>query len=87
MLTNTVTGNNSFGNPQGNLSHTGREIPSPKKLAEEAGYDVRKYAELCHKIALEAAAKYGLTHQVWQERRRRDGADGSRLEGQKQRDG
>nr|VFJ69116.1 MAG: hypothetical protein BECKFM1743A_GA0114220_104994 [Candidatus Kentron sp. FM]VFJ69953.1 MAG: hypothetical protein BECKFM1743C_GA0114222_105384 [Candidatus Kentron sp. FM]VFK18192.1 MAG: hypothetical protein BECKFM1743B_GA0114221_105304 [Candidatus Kentron sp. FM] len=32
-----------------------------KKLSEEAGYDVRKYAELCHKIAVEAAAKYGLT--------------------------
>nr|VFJ49498.1 MAG: hypothetical protein BECKFW1821A_GA0114235_102324 [Candidatus Kentron sp. FW]VFJ56530.1 MAG: hypothetical protein BECKFW1821B_GA0114236_102818 [Candidatus Kentron sp. FW] len=32
-----------------------------KKLTEESGYDVRKYAELCHKIAVEAAAKYGLT--------------------------
>nr|VFJ89661.1 MAG: hypothetical protein BECKH772B_GA0070898_1000610 [Candidatus Kentron sp. H]VFJ96327.1 MAG: hypothetical protein BECKH772A_GA0070896_1010210 [Candidatus Kentron sp. H]VFK03688.1 MAG: hypothetical protein BECKH772C_GA0070978_1014010 [Candidatus Kentron sp. H] len=32
-----------------------------RKLSEEAGYDVRKYAELCHKIAVEAAAKYGLT--------------------------
>nr|VFJ58457.1 MAG: hypothetical protein BECKDK2373C_GA0170839_106518 [Candidatus Kentron sp. DK] len=32
-----------------------------RKLTEEAGYDVRKYAELCHKIAVEAAAEYGLT--------------------------
>nr|VFK68190.1 MAG: hypothetical protein BECKUNK1418G_GA0071005_12118 [Candidatus Kentron sp. UNK]VFK73007.1 MAG: hypothetical protein BECKUNK1418H_GA0071006_115612 [Candidatus Kentron sp. UNK] len=32
-----------------------------RKLTEEAGYDVRKYAELCHKIAIDAAEKYGLT--------------------------
>nr|VFJ89631.1 MAG: hypothetical protein BECKH772B_GA0070898_100064 [Candidatus Kentron sp. H]VFJ96309.1 MAG: hypothetical protein BECKH772A_GA0070896_101024 [Candidatus Kentron sp. H]VFK03674.1 MAG: hypothetical protein BECKH772C_GA0070978_101404 [Candidatus Kentron sp. H] len=32
-----------------------------RKLADETGYDVRRYTELCHKIALEAAEKYGLT--------------------------
>nr|VFK80613.1 MAG: hypothetical protein BECKSD772D_GA0070982_113311 [Candidatus Kentron sp. SD] len=31
-----------------------------KKLAEEAGYDVRKYTELCRKIVAEAEAEYGL---------------------------
>nr|VFK30696.1 MAG: hypothetical protein BECKMB1821G_GA0114241_106919 [Candidatus Kentron sp. MB]VFK34257.1 MAG: hypothetical protein BECKMB1821I_GA0114274_106618 [Candidatus Kentron sp. MB]VFK76617.1 MAG: hypothetical protein BECKMB1821H_GA0114242_106520 [Candidatus Kentron sp. MB] len=31
-----------------------------KKLAEEAGYDVRKYAELCRKIVAETEAEYGL---------------------------
>nr|VFJ61148.1 MAG: hypothetical protein BECKFW1821C_GA0114237_100114 [Candidatus Kentron sp. FW] len=32
-----------------------------RKLAEQSGYDVRKHFELSHKIAVEAAAKYGLT--------------------------
>jgi len=32
-----------------------------KKLAEKSGYDMRKYAELCHKMAVDAAAEYGLT--------------------------
>nr|VFK24380.1 MAG: hypothetical protein BECKMB1821G_GA0114241_100826 [Candidatus Kentron sp. MB] len=31
-----------------------------RKLSEEAGYDVRKYAELCHKILAETEAEYGL---------------------------
>nr|VFJ69333.1 MAG: hypothetical protein BECKDK2373C_GA0170839_12141 [Candidatus Kentron sp. DK] len=32
-----------------------------RKLTEEAGYDIRKYVELSHKRAAEAAEKYGLT--------------------------
>lgn len=32
-----------------------------RKLAEESGYDVRKYAKPCHKMAVDATAKYGLT--------------------------
>nr|VFJ44841.1 MAG: hypothetical protein BECKFM1743C_GA0114222_100171 [Candidatus Kentron sp. FM]VFJ61173.1 MAG: hypothetical protein BECKFM1743A_GA0114220_102801 [Candidatus Kentron sp. FM]VFK11433.1 MAG: hypothetical protein BECKFM1743B_GA0114221_101821 [Candidatus Kentron sp. FM] len=28
-----------------------------RKLAEESGYDVRKYAESCHKIVVDAAAE------------------------------
>nr|VFJ99517.1 MAG: hypothetical protein BECKH772A_GA0070896_101649 [Candidatus Kentron sp. H]VFJ99794.1 MAG: hypothetical protein BECKH772B_GA0070898_101689 [Candidatus Kentron sp. H]VFK04124.1 MAG: hypothetical protein BECKH772C_GA0070978_101629 [Candidatus Kentron sp. H]VFK42448.1 MAG: hypothetical protein BECKSD772F_GA0070984_112210 [Candidatus Kentron sp. SD]VFK48249.1 MAG: hypothetical protein BECKSD772E_GA0070983_111811 [Candidatus Kentron sp. SD] len=31
-----------------------------EKLAEEAGYDVRKYTELCRKILAETEAEYGL---------------------------
>nr|VFJ64491.1 MAG: hypothetical protein BECKDK2373B_GA0170837_113715 [Candidatus Kentron sp. DK] len=31
-----------------------------RKLTEEAGYDVRKYTELCHKIVAETEAEYGL---------------------------
>nr|VFK53879.1 MAG: hypothetical protein BECKTUN1418F_GA0071002_10311 [Candidatus Kentron sp. TUN]VFK55697.1 MAG: hypothetical protein BECKTUN1418E_GA0071001_10321 [Candidatus Kentron sp. TUN]VFK64315.1 MAG: hypothetical protein BECKTUN1418D_GA0071000_12558 [Candidatus Kentron sp. TUN] len=31
-----------------------------KKLAEEAGYDVCKYSELCRKIVTEAEAEYGV---------------------------
>nr|VFK60404.1 MAG: hypothetical protein BECKUNK1418G_GA0071005_101136 [Candidatus Kentron sp. UNK] len=32
-----------------------------RRLAEQSGYDVRKHFELSHKMAVEAAAKYGLT--------------------------
>nr|VFK13906.1 MAG: hypothetical protein BECKLPF1236B_GA0070989_105321 [Candidatus Kentron sp. LPFa]VFK66197.1 MAG: hypothetical protein BECKUNK1418G_GA0071005_108216 [Candidatus Kentron sp. UNK]VFK71808.1 MAG: hypothetical protein BECKUNK1418H_GA0071006_108216 [Candidatus Kentron sp. UNK] len=31
-----------------------------RKLAEEAGYDVRKHFELCRKIVAETEAEYGL---------------------------
>nr|VFK49944.1 MAG: hypothetical protein BECKSD772E_GA0070983_12963 [Candidatus Kentron sp. SD] len=32
-----------------------------RRLAEQSGYDVRKHFELSHKMAVEAAEKYGLT--------------------------
>nr|VFK42467.1 MAG: hypothetical protein BECKSD772F_GA0070984_112215 [Candidatus Kentron sp. SD]VFK48255.1 MAG: hypothetical protein BECKSD772E_GA0070983_111816 [Candidatus Kentron sp. SD]VFK80619.1 MAG: hypothetical protein BECKSD772D_GA0070982_113317 [Candidatus Kentron sp. SD] len=31
-----------------------------RRLAEQSGYDVRKHFELSYKMAVEAAAKYGL---------------------------
>jgi len=31
-----------------------------RKLSEESGYDVRKYAELCRKIVAETEVEYGL---------------------------